>query len=125
MGLVTSFTDLKRRWKSPEFRYSKFRFSTCEENEPIKRIDFISSFQLQLLEAISALPQTEQTSDSISKLNSGLLDISQLYSDFAEPYGGDSQNFLLKFIRFFVTLGLKILKLFRLKVVFEADIIEG
>jgi len=30
---------------------------------------------------------------------------------------GDSQNFLSKFVRFFVTLGLKILRLFRLKVV--------
>jgi hypothetical protein len=39
--------------------------------------------------------------------------------------GGDSQNFLRKFIRFFVTLGLKILKLFRLNVFFEADIIKG
>jgi len=39
--------------------------------------------------------------------------------------GGDSQNFLCKFIIFFVTLGLKILTLFRLKVVFETDIIKG
>jgi hypothetical protein len=39
--------------------------------------------------------------------------------------GGDSQNFLQKFERFFVTLGLKILRLFRLKVPFEADIIKG
>jgi len=35
---------------------------------------------------------------------------------------GDSQNFLCKFVRFFVTLGLKILRLFWLKVIFEADI---
>jgi len=40
-----------------------------------------------------------------------------------KPQGGDSQNFSLKFIRFFVTLGLKILRLFRL--LFEADIIIG
>jgi len=39
--------------------------------------------------------------------------------------GGDSQNFLQKFVRFFVTLGLKILRLFRLKVLYEADIIKG
>jgi len=39
--------------------------------------------------------------------------------------GGDSQNFLGKFVRFFVTLGLKILRLFRLKVLFEAEIIKG
>jgi len=39
--------------------------------------------------------------------------------------GGDSQNFLQKFIRFFLTLGLKILGLFRIKVLFEADIIKG
>jgi len=38
---------------------------------------------------------------------------------------GDSQNFLRKFVRFCVTLGLKILRLFRLKVVFEPDIIKG
>jgi hypothetical protein len=39
--------------------------------------------------------------------------------------GGDSQNFLRKLVRFFVTLGLKILRLFRLKVLFEADVIKG
>jgi hypothetical protein len=37
----------------------------------------------------------------------------------------DSQNFLCKFVRLFVTLGHKILRLFRLKVFFEADIIKG
>jgi len=36
--------------------------------------------------------------------------------------GGDSQNFLGKFIRFFVTLGLKILRLFGLKIFFEARV---
>jgi len=39
--------------------------------------------------------------------------------------GGNSQNFLGKFVRFFVTLGPKILWLFGLKVLFEADIIKG
>jgi len=39
--------------------------------------------------------------------------------------GGNLQNFLGKFVRFFETLGLKILRLFRLKVLFEADIIKG
>jgi len=39
--------------------------------------------------------------------------------------GGDSQNFLRKFLRFFVTLNLKILRLFLLKALFEADIIKG
>ncbi len=39
--------------------------------------------------------------------------------------GGDSQNFLRKFLIFFLTLGLKILRLKWLKVVFEADIIKG
>jgi len=39
--------------------------------------------------------------------------------------GGDSQNLIQKSVRFFVTLGLKILKLFRLKVLFEADVIKG
>jgi len=39
--------------------------------------------------------------------------------------GQDSQNFLGKFVRVFVTLGLKILRFFRLKVLFEGDIIKG
>jgi len=39
--------------------------------------------------------------------------------------GGNPQNFLPKFVRFFLTLGLKIWTLFRLKVLFEADIIKG
>jgi hypothetical protein len=39
--------------------------------------------------------------------------------------GGNSQNFLGKFVRFFVSLGLKILRLIRFKVLFEADIING
>ena len=37
--------------------------------------------------------------------------------------GGNSQNFLRKIRKIFVTLGLKILGLIRLKVYFEADII--
>ncbi len=44
---------------------------------------------------------------------------------FPVKLGGDSQNFLHIFLRFFVALGLKILRLFRLKVLFEADIIKG
>jgi len=36
--------------------------------------------------------------------------------------GRNSQNYLGKFLRFFITLGLKILRLLRLKVVFEVDI---
>jgi len=39
--------------------------------------------------------------------------------------GGDSQNFLHKFVRFFATLDPKILRLKQLKVVFEANIIKG
>ncbi len=35
-----------------------------------------------------------------------------------------SQNFLGKFVRFFVAFALKILRLFRLKVLHEADIIK-
>ncbi len=38
--------------------------------------------------------------------------------------GGDSQKFLGKFVRFFLTLGLKIFRFYRLKVVFRADIIK-
>jgi hypothetical protein len=39
--------------------------------------------------------------------------------------GGDSQNFLSKFVSFIATLGCKILILFRFKVLFEADINKG
>jgi len=39
--------------------------------------------------------------------------------------GWDSQKFLGKLIRFFVTLVLKILRLFKLKVLFETDTIKG
>jgi hypothetical protein len=42
-----------------------------------------------------------------------------------EHLGGFSQNFLGKFVRFFVTLSLKILRLFWLKVISEAVIIKG
>ncbi len=35
--------------------------------------------------------------------------------DYLASHGGDSQNFLRKFVRFFVTLGLKILRLLRLR----------
>jgi len=48
-----------------------------------------------------------------------------IYGQTQDEQGGDSQNFLRKFVRFFVTLGLKILRLLRLKVLFEADIIKG
>ncbi len=41
------------------------------------------------------------------------------------PEGGNSQNFLGKLVRFFVTLGLRILRLFRLKELFEANITKG
>jgi len=43
---------------------------------------------------------------------------------FVRVQGGDSQNFFGKFVRFFLTLGLQILRLFMLKVLFEADIIK-
>jgi len=56
------------------------------------------------------------------------LQITQIFhcahSDF-RFLGGNSQNFLHKFGGFFVTLGLKILRFLRLKVLFEADIING
>jgi len=39
--------------------------------------------------------------------------------------GGESQNFLCKYVIFLVTLGLKILRLLWLKVLFKADIIKG
>jgi len=42
--------------------------------------------------------------------------------DKTEVLGQNSQNFLSKFVRFFVTLGLNILRLKWLNVVFEADI---
>jgi len=39
--------------------------------------------------------------------------------------GGNSQNFLCKFIRFFVSLGLKILTLFRLKALLKQISLKG
>ena len=42
-----------------------------------------------------------------------------------QEQGGTSQNFLLQILKIFASLGLKILKLSRPKVVFEADIIKG
>ncbi len=48
------------------------------------------------------------------------------YCECSNFQGGDSQNFLRKFVRFFETLGLKkVLRLVRLKVLFEADIIKA
>ncbi len=44
-------------------------------------------------------------------------------SKFDTELGGDLPNFLRKFVRIFVTLGLEILRLFKLKVLSEADII--
>jgi hypothetical protein len=44
---------------------------------------------------------------------------------FSLYWGGDSQNFLQKFVRFFITLSLKILRFFRPKIVFEANKIKG
>jgi len=38
---------------------------------------------------------------------------------------GKLQNFIGKFVRFFVTLGLNILILFKFMVIFEAEIIKG
>ncbi len=49
----------------------------------------------------------------------------EILSFVLKSQGGDSQNFLPKYARFFVTFDLKILGLFRLKVLFEADIIKG
>jgi len=47
-----------------------------------------------------------------------------LYDFYPLHLGGNLQKFLSKFVRFFITLGLKIFILLRLKVVFEADIIK-
>jgi len=46
--------------------------------------------------------------------------VMQFYKDQC----GNSQNFLGKFVKKIVTLGLKILRLFGLKVLFEANSIE-
>jgi hypothetical protein len=43
-------------------------------------------------------------------------------SKWLKIHGGDSQNFSGKFVRLFITLILKILRLFRLKVLYEVDI---
>jgi len=46
----------------------------------------VARVQLQLVEAIGNLPGTPNVDASIAKLNADLLDISQLYAEFAEPY---------------------------------------
>ena len=46
----------------------------------------VARVQLQLVESIGNLRRTPDVDTSIAKLNSDLLDISQLYADFAEPY---------------------------------------
>jgi len=46
----------------------------------------VSRVQLQLVDAISNMRRTPDVETSISKLNADLLDISQLYAEFAEPY---------------------------------------
>jgi len=58
------------------------------------------------------------------KTSFGIARISMVISKII-LHGGDLQNVLCKFVRFFVTLGLKILRLFRLKVLLEAGIIKG
>jgi len=45
-------------------------------------------------------------------------------SFFFKDKDEDSQKLLHKFVRFIVTLGLKILRLLRLKLLFEANIIK-
>jgi len=45
-----------------------------------------------------------------------------ILKQFKTLLGRNSQNFLSKFVLFFVTFGLEILRLYWLKVVFEADI---
>ncbi len=65
--------------------------------------------------------ETLQTMNkTIQVAGSGLF--SQYVSLWQILQGGNSKNFLSKFVRFFLTLGLKILRLQWLKVVFEADI---
>jgi len=46
----------------------------------------VARVQLQLVEAIGNLHRTQDVEASIAKLNADLLDISQLYAEFAEPY---------------------------------------
>jgi len=58
-------------------------------------------------------------------LNLGYPDLYHMIILSHKLLGGDSQNFLRKFARFFITLGLEILRLFRLKVLFEVDIMKG
>ncbi len=53
------------------------------------------------------------------KMPPTLLFLSAAYNN-KEKQGWNSQNFLHKFVRFFLSLGLKVLRLFRLKVFFEA-----
>jgi nuclear pore complex protein Nup155 len=46
----------------------------------------VARIQLSILDAVKDLPQTIHTSEAITILNSKLMDLSQLYEDFAEPF---------------------------------------
>jgi hypothetical protein len=91
------------------------------------KVDFLQKlprFSLQKLPIFSIDPVVNILDGAIFSFSQIILDLRILF----KLLGGDSQNFLRKFVRFFVTLGLKILKLLRLfwlKVIFEEDIIKG
>ncbi|GLG97236.1 Nuclear pore complex protein Nup155 [Gryllus bimaculatus] len=47
----------------------------------------VARLQQQILDAINNKPASSRTGEAITKLNSGLLDITALYENFAEPFG--------------------------------------
>ncbi|XP_013406007.1 nuclear pore complex protein Nup155 [Lingula anatina] len=68
---------------------SSMRTSSANEGEFLHELEEkmeVARIQLQVLEMVSKLP-SHHTEDSISRLNSELMDITTLYGEFAEPYG--------------------------------------
>jgi len=73
---------------------------------------FLATIYEQLLHQYFLSIKLQSQTVGIEKLRETLLYVK------SKAQGGNSQNFLRKFVRFFVTLGLKILRLNRLKVLF-------
>jgi hypothetical protein len=88
-----------------------------------KVLAFVRVFGVAHFNKLCAYVKANEQSFSLLTTNNGK---ERQYNEdrFLLHLGGDSQNFLFKFVRFFVSLGLKILRFFRLKVLFEAEIIK-
>lgn len=68
---------------------SEVRISLSSEGEFLQELEEkleVARIQLLVLDALNSLPQTQPIWDAITKLNSDLLDISELYQKFAEAF---------------------------------------